>query len=274
MKKLPKFHKTLKNRIYLDFSPKYWEEAKIAFEKKEYYSSALNLLFYLNRDFFKKKKCKKSCSFSAVHNNIKITITINEKSFKARVNFLKVDENTNKIALYRQISELNFKDFSYVRYEIENDLIFIEINEPLELLHPYKLYEILRDMVYASSYYKDHFIKEFGAKDLNEVSLDYLNEKELAKVKEAIQEIVYETKKSLNSLVQDNFQKYEWDFLAIALMQLNIMPYIRRDLKYKLNETLRILFSSSIEYDKRIQEAVAFLNYLEKVDEDEFKAVF
>ncbi len=271
MKQLPKFYKAIKEAPYLDFSPKYWQEAKNAFEKKEYFLSAINLLHYLNEDFLKKKKCKKSCSFEAVHTNVKLKVKIENGYFRARLNFLRVDENTNKIALYRRISELNFKDLSFVRYELEGDLIFIEINEPLELLHPYKLYEILRDMVYASSYYKTHFIKEYGAKDLGEVSLSFLNDKEFEKAKKAINAIIQETKKSLDHLVQENLQKYEWDFLAIALMQLNIMPYIRGNIKYKLTEALGKLFSSSIEYEKRIQEAIAFLNYLEKLDEKELK---
>ena len=60
MKQLPKFHKAFKVAPYLNFSPKYWQEAKNAFEKKEYFLSVTHLLRYLNEDFFKKQKCKKN----------------------------------------------------------------------------------------------------------------------------------------------------------------------------------------------------------------------
>lgn len=273
---VPKYQRPLKSlkepMVHVDS----WYEAIDAFDEKNYDLSIRKLLNYINPEVAKKVTSNTGdFSFEYPQGSSTITFGVRNQLLFIEAPFVKITPNTNKIALLRRVSELNFSHLTLPQIHLLGDLLWFKYETPLHLCQPNKIYDALREICITADDFDDEFIEKYEAENIQEPVVEQLCEEDKNKVWEHIQEVLSQYKTYMSYFEEKRWEGSQWDIIMLSLFQLGNMPYINGILRTDLYEYISNINNGRIDFKLRLDKGKNFFKQLsEKSKEELMKNIY
>lgn len=158
-----------------------WQAVLDSHSAGKHRETILNLLDYLDPEAAAKYGSADGNEFNLPHGSIIINMRITDSALQIRAPFLSLPEKRVN-ALLRQVSEINFGVLFLTQIVLREDQLHFEIDVPLSLCEPYKLYDILYELCINADHFDDVFIEKFQAKRICEPKCIHCTDAELADI--------------------------------------------------------------------------------------------
>ncbi len=268
----PRFQRTLAMPKDPVSELQHWEDANDAFDKKEYKKSLFELINYINPNLLKKEDLDKDISIVQGQGSVNVHINIADDKCDIKVPFLKITDKTNRVALLRKISEVNFNDLMLSQIRLKDDILQFEFSEALELCHPHKLLGVIREVAIYADDYDDEFVKRYGADFLQKAKAKELSADEKKKINEYLDQILEDYQKYSKAFKKKRLDDFQWDIILVSILKLGIMPYINGTFRTDLREYIYNMLDLDIDFSYRLDKGVNFMNKLINTDREELMA--
>lgn len=247
----------------------HWNNAIDAFDEKEYKKTAIEIINYMNPAILEGKDVENEIEIVQMQGSAEIQVKITDTLFSVKAPFLKITDKTNKVALLRKVSEVNFSPLKLAQIHlIENELWFA-YEMPIELCQPNKVYDILRNIAVYADDYDDIFIEKYKASFYKEPVHNKLSDEEREIIWGQIS-TVFEDYTNYTQFFKDKrWDDYQWDNLVISMLKISNMPYVHGKLRSDLIEYIGNLFDGDLDYNFRIDKGVNFMKKLLAKSKDE-----
>jgi len=253
----------------------HWDTAIDAFDEKEFKKSILEVLYYINPKLLEGKDTAKDIEIVQVQGSAEVHVMVTDKIFSVKAPFLKITEQTNKVALLRKVAEVNFSPLSLAQIQLENDELWFAYEMPIELSQPHKVYDILRNVSIYADDYDDMFIDKYKAVFYKEPKHTVLSASEKEEVWAQITAVFKDYKDYTQFFKDKRWDDFQWDNLAISMLKISNMPYVHGKLRSDLIEYIGNLFNSDLDFNLRVDKCVNFMKKLtEKPQEEIMKDVY
>lgn len=268
------FFKSLGNAIKQENNPELWEQANKLFEEKKYLECFHTTLNYIDQSIFEKFANPDKTKFMIPQGSIVVNIELKGNILFFSAPFVKVPEQ-KFMPIFRKCIELNFAVMTLPQIVLREDKLFFEYSTPLELISPYKIYSLLRDIAQNADKYDDEFIEKFGAESVSEslakpmeietLELCLVNIKKIAR--EALEKsLYYEEKRRMHNAC---------DAIYVGLKQIDYYCEPSGTFNNKLQDCVSAMFDRDSDMITRIKMGKAFLASIEDFNTDNIKnAVF
>jgi len=272
---LPRYKKPLPSPAEPKVDIKFWDEAKDAFDKKEFRKSVILVINYINPDLLKDVDTEKDIHIVRMQGSAEIQLTITKDIFRINVPFLKITEKTNEVALLRKVAEVNFSPLILAQIHLENQELWFKYEMPIILCQPNKVYDTLREVAVFSDDFDDIFIDKYKAEFYKKSARIELSASDLETVWGHISEILEDFQKYSKFFKAKRWDSYQWDLIAITLLKLSNMPYLNGKIRSDLEEYIRNLFNTDIDYHYRVDRGTEFIKKLaSKSKEDWLRNIY
>lgn len=273
---VPKYQRPLKSTnepiVHVDS----WYESTDAFDDKNYDESVRKLINYINPEVSKKiTSTTGDFSFEYPQGSSTITFGVKDKVLFIEAPFVKITEKTNKVALLRRITELNFGHLTLPQIHLLDNLLWFKFDTPLYLCQPNKIYDALREICITADDFDDEFIEKYEAESIQEPVVSYFDASEQEKIWEHIQNILSQYKSYMAYFEEKRWEGSQWDIIMISLFQLGNLPYANGLLRTDLYEYISNVNNSRIDFKLRLDKGKNFFKQLmEKSKEDLMKNIY
>jgi len=253
----------------------HWNLAIDAFDEKDFKKSLIEVINYMNPKLLEGKTTDGDIEIVQMQGSAEIHVKITDKIFSVKAPFLKITEQTNKIALLRKVAEVNFTPLSLAQIQLENDELWFEYEMPIELSQPHKVYDILRNVSVYADDYDDMFIDKYKASFYKKPEYTALTDFEKKEVWSQMTTVFDDYKNYTKFFKDKRWDDFQWDNLAISMLKISNMPYVHGKLRTDLIEYIGNLFNSDIDFNFRVDKCVNFMKKLtEKSKEEIMKDVY
>ncbi len=256
----PKFQRTVGiiNEPVSDI--KYWENANEAYDKEEYKKSLFELIKYINPDVIKGEDTTKDLSIVQSQGSVNIHINISDDKFEVKVPFLKITNDTNKVALFRKVAEVNFSDLLLSQIVLKDDILQFEFSDHIALCHPHKIFGVIREIAIYADDYDDEFVERYKAEFLQKAETTPITAEENKQINEHLDQIFADYKNYSKALKEKRLDAYQWDLVVISILKLGIMPFVNGTLRTDFREYIYNLLNLDIDFDYRLDKGINFMN--------------
>lgn len=265
----PKYHKPIKNIGDPIVQVDSWHDAITAFDEKNYDKALRSLLHYINQDVANKIPPSGDFSFEHPQGSSRITFGVRDGVFFIKSPFVKITDESNKIAALRHANELNFSFLTITQVHLINQTLWFKFETPLHLCQPNKIYDALREICVASDVFDDEFIEKYGVERIQEPVIQALSEQEKEYAWEQIQSILSEYRRYMDYFEEKRWEGSQWDIIMLSLLQLGNMPYIQGIFRTDLHEYIQNVNNSRIDFHFRIDKGKNFFKQLAEKSRDE-----
>ncbi len=272
---LPKFQRPIQgiNDPCTDISN--WERATEAYDSKDYRTALIETINYVNPELLSNKDTNADITLVRGQGSAEIQVNITETTFSVKAPFLKITNNTNKVALYRKIAEVNFNPLTLSQIQLKQDALWFEYETPISLCQPYKIYDVLREICVFADKYDDEFVEKYKAGFYQETNTQPLTGSEAEQVWQQINGILTEYKEHSSYFQEKRWDGFQWDLMVIAMLKIVNMPYVHGILRTKLKEYVHNLFDTQIDFQYRVDKGTNFMQKLcAKTKEDFMKDIY
>jgi hypothetical protein len=259
--KMPEFHSPVSVGDDPIVSISHWDVAYDEFEAKNYKASLIGLLNFINPNLLKNVDTNIDIKITKPHGSALVKISITDDKFRLVAPFLKIDKS-NKVALMRRVSEVNFNPLNLVQIFLKDDVLWFEFNTDLELCQPNKIYEAIRELCKYCDDYDDEFIEKYKATFFHKPKITALSEEDKEKVWSHFQETGEQYRSYLSYFEQKRWHSSIWDVLAISIFNLANLSCINGSLRTDLDEALFHLYDGNIDGNYRLDRGKKYLNKL------------
>jgi hypothetical protein len=245
-----------------------WQSAIDAFDNGDYKKSLIYLLNYINASVLEDVDTTKDIHVMKMQGSAEISICIDEQGFKVEAPFLKITEETNKIALLRRVTEINFDLLDLAQIYLEDDILVFKYETPLSACQPNKIYTVLRNIAFRADDYDDIFVEEYGASFNQEPKTKNLAEDEKRETLKQIRQILGEVDSYSEYFVQERKANYRWDIIVISLLRLSNMPYMQGKLRSELITNIERMYDGDLGLDQRINKGLLYMKELQEYSDE------
>lgn len=210
-----------------------------------------SLLDYLNPDFRQKYGNEDGTEFHIPHGSILVHIRISESGFDISADFLTLPEK-GRIAMLRQVAELNTNKLLLPRFVKDGDSLRMEYSCALAMSHPNKMYFILKNICLVGDKYDDEFCAKFGAVRCNEPQVTPYSQQEIDQVYEGIQTVCRETLAVVKECESERKYGYAWNIIDATLYQISYFASPQGQLNNDLDKAV-----DDMDAELPVQELVA-----------------
>ena len=272
---LPKFQRPIQGIDEPRIAFSSWDKAIDAYDNKDYRTALIETINYINPELLKNKDTTGDIALDRGQGSAEIQVRINETTFSVKATFLKVTANTNKVALYRKIAEVNFNPLTLSQIKLREDTFWFEYESPITLCQPYKVYDVLREICVYADDYDDEFVEKYKADFYKESNTQPLAGEEVEQVWQQINTILTDYKDYSAFFKEKRWNAFQWDLMVISLLKIVNMPYVHGTLRTKLQEYVHNLFNNQIDFQHRIDKGTNFmLKLCAKTKEDFMKDIY
>lgn len=259
----PRFQRPLEKVGEPVRDPEYWEKANEAYDNKKYKESLIELINYINPKLISDKDKDKDINIVQSQGSVNIYVNITNDRFEIKAPFLKITDKTNTVALLRKVNEVNFESLMLAQIVLKNeDVLQFEFSEDIELCHPHKVYEVIREIAIYSDDYDDEFVERYDADFVQKAEIIPLTEQEKVEINKHLDQIIEDYKNYSKALKEKRLGDFRWDIIIISLLKLGIMPYVNGTLRTDLGEYIYNLLNFDIDFKFRLDKGVNFMNKL------------
>lgn len=220
---------------------KAWKKCVELLEKGRYEESLNEFMRYVNSDSAKKYNVGKN-HWVIPHGSLMVEIKVTPDNYvEIYAPFLKLPSD-NRVALLRQISELNFRVLILSQIVLYNDSLHFTYRTPLPLIDPYKIYDVLKEICWNGDSYDDMFIEKFGAIPLREKKVNYIPQKKIDKAYEYFQAFIDEAFRYDSYFQTKRWPEFSYDIFGITLMKTDWIIAPQGFLRTEIERIVQILF--------------------------------
>jgi hypothetical protein len=270
---LPKYKRPIRNGTEPTYCLDSWDEALDAFDDKKYYKSIAHVINYTHDNSIDKALLKENKEFKTEYINgyVRILIDVSKDGFKIKVPFLKITENTNKVALLRKVSEINFRDLDIAQVHLVGDELVFEQNIPLILCEPYKIFYLISEMANISIKNSVLLVHDYDAMYIESPQKIYPTPDQENQVISDIRDILKVAGEYIAFFQEKQLDDFQWDIIVISLFKLGSMPYLNGAMKYEIADIIDAMYNGDESFNVRIKKGKKFINTLTDKNDDEFK---
>ncbi|MCI5056644.1 MAG: hypothetical protein MRY83_11080 [Flavobacteriales bacterium] len=274
--RLPKYRIPLKSSGEPAVDVKYWNDAYHDFENGNYQGAVVNVINYINANLLKGKEQSDKIEISHSQGSAKINLTIDNRHLKIHAPFLRINNETNKVALMRKVSEINFYPLTLVQIISKNDILWFQFNCPVDLCQPNKIYDAIREICVYADDYDDEFIDKYNAQFYEEPEIKSLSANEKKEVWEHFQEIKSECEQALAYFEQKRWAGSEWDMVTSSMLNLANIPCMEGIMRSDLEEHIYLMYNGQVDFNERLKKGKNFLKnmFKETTEESLFNSVY
>lgn len=248
-----------------------WQEAKDAFDEKNYKEGLIKLLNYMNPSILENIDCTKDISFSKMQGSAEVTVSITDELLKIEAPFLKVTDETNMVALLRRVSEINFAILDLAQIVLEEDTLVFRYEALLSTCQPSKIYTVLRNISFRADDYDDIFVEEYGAVFYKQPETKVLSDEEKVETLKQIREVLANVSTYSKHFIEERQESYRWDIIVISLLCLSNMPYMQGKLRSELIENIERMYDGNMDLTQRINKGLLYVKELEEYSDEYYK---
>lgn len=245
-----------------------YDESLDAFDNKEYLKSFQLLLDYINPAIRSKYGNVQGTEFSIPHGSIVVNIKIEDNLLEITAPFLKLPK-TNRIPLMRQTAGLNFRHIDLAQIELKNEKLQFEYTCPIELVSPYKMYYILKEICITGDKYDDEFSTKFGAERIYEPKIVPYQATTVDLVYETIQSSYKECMEGLTYFENERKYGYAWNIVACTILKILYYAHPQGQLLNDLNKAIEDLDREDIPLSEVVNIGKKVVERLQKMAKEE-----
>ena len=198
-----------------------YEKSVDLYNQGEYLQAFHSLLDYLNADFRTKYGNADGTEFHIPHGSILVHISVKDGFYRISADFLNLPEK-GRVAMLRQIADLNLNKLLLPRFVKDNDKLRMEYTCSLSQSHPHKMYFVLQNICHIGDKYDDEFCTKFGATRCYEPQVTSYPQEEIDRIYEGLQILGRETLEAVKEYDADR----KYDFLSDFLLCPSARPVI------------------------------------------------
>ena len=271
----PKYFKPISSIDEVPINVDSWYEATDAFDEKKYHLSIRKLLDYIHPNLIVEETGGDNFKFSHPQGSSIIYFEIKDEWVYVQAPFLKINENTNKVALLRAVAELNFTPLMLSQIELKENELWFFCKTKVSLCQPYKLYNIIREIAINSDENDDDFIEKYDAEYLHQPQKQLLTAEEHTIVWQQIQDILLEYTQYQTYFQEKRWAYSEFDMVLNVLFQIGNMSYIHGVLKNDIGEYISNMLNTNIDFNFRLDKGKTFVKQLiSRSETDFFKDIY
>lgn len=237
-----------------------YEQSVDLYNQGQYVQAFHSLLDYLNAGFRTKYGNDEGTEFHIPHGSILVHISIKDSFFHINADFLNLPQK-GRVAMLRQVADLNLNKLLLPRFVKDNDMLKMEYTCPLSQSHPHKMYFVLQNICHIGDKYDDEFCSKFGATRCYEPQVTPYPPEETDRVYEAIQTIGRETLEALKDYNADRRYGYSWNILDTTFYRIS---YFARPQGQLLNDLEKAVddMDAELPTEEVVAKGKAFLEKL------------
>ncbi len=247
----------------------HWDKAIEAYDEGDFRQSVLEVLRYINPTLLENKDTSQDFEIVQMQGTSEIHVSIKGDEFSVKAPFLKITEETNRVALLRRVGEVNFSPLGLASIVLYDDELWFEYEMPLTVCQPHKVYDLLHEVCVYSDDFDDQFIERYKASFYGKPKITPLTEKEQEEVWSQISDIFEDYHNYTQFFIDKRWTNYQWDNLVISLLKLSNMPYVQGKLRSDLIEYIRNLFNGDLDFQFRVDKGVNFMKKLSAKPKEE-----
>ncbi|MGB5555998.1 MAG: hypothetical protein WBM83_15185 [Flavobacteriaceae bacterium] len=259
---LPKFKRPRKGINEPKTEVAHWDKAMDAYDAKDFRTALIETINYINPEILKNKKTDGEIILAHGQGSAEIQVIISNDSFSIKAPFLKVTENTNKVALFRKVAEVNFNPLTLAQIHLKNDTLWFEYEMPLTLCQPYKVYDVLREICLYADDYDDEFVEKYKADFYQEAKIQPLTGDEVNRAWQQINDILTDYKNYSEYFKEKRWDAFQWDITVISILKIVNMPYVHGTLRTKIQEYVFNMFNGNIDFQHRVDKGINLMQKL------------
>lgn len=157
--------------------------------------------------------------FSIPHGSIVLDIEIEGETFKIGTDFLRIP-TANRLAMMRQVLELNLQRLMLARFVRRGDILRIEYSCSVSQINTYKLYPLVSNICATADEYDDEFCHKFGAERIYTPVITRFSDEELRGIYDGIQQIGRQGIDNVREFTSDRRHLLAWFLISTTYMQL------------------------------------------------------
>ena len=239
-----------------------WDKAIDSYDAKDHRKSLIETINYINPELLKGANTVGDIVLDRGQGSAEIQVRITATTFSVKAPFLKVTEDTNKVALFRKIAEVNFNPLTLAQIRLKEHTLWFEYESPIALCQPYKVYDVLREICIYADDYDDEFVEKYKADFYKESNIQPLAGAEVEQVWQQISTILNDYKNYSALFKEKRWDAFQWDIIVISILKIVNMPYVHGTLRTKLQEYVYNLFNNQIDFQHRIDKGTNFMQKL------------
>jgi len=266
---LPKYYKPIASIDDPVVNVEHWDKAIDAFDEKNYKEAALEVIRYINSNALKDIDTSGNVDITGYQGSAQIQIHIDDKTFRIKAPFLKINDDTNTVALLRKVAEINFSALTLAQIIRHDNRLCFEYEMPIELAQPHKVYDLLWEVSVHADRYDDLLINNFNAGFIKEPQKKDLTPEERKEVSRQIQALFSDFENVYAYFVEKRLEDYKWELSALTLLKFSNMPYVHGQLRTDLISEISHIFNGDINFDYRADKAAQYIKKLMQKPEDE-----
>ena len=218
----------------------YWKESMKLFEEKKYIPSVKNLIKYMNSEI--EIPDTDDIDLTLNHGSSRLKIKTENNELYISADFLKIPEQPSKIALMRQVLELNFSYLNLSRVVIKDDNLYFEYRDKIENTDPYKVFYIIDEICFCSDKHDDYFIDKFKAQRVSEMKIKMYTDEEKESAYKTFKETLTQCVEYVEFYIQKRFFSSACDILSISIMKLDYAIQPQGLLQFELKKAMDGMF--------------------------------
>ena len=228
------------------------------------------LLDHLNPEFRHKYGNADGTEFRLPHGSILVHVRIHDGRFTIHTDFLELPTKS-RVAMLRQIADLNLNYLMLARFHKEGDHITMEYECPLTQCHPHKIYFLLRNICHIGDRYDDEFCTKFGARRSYEPHVTPYPPEEMQRILAAIHTTCRETLAAVKEYETERKYGYAWNLLDTALYKLSYFAHPQGQLTNELNKAVDDM-DRELPLSDLLAQCKAFLTKVDTTPDDQLAA--
>ena len=247
-----------------------YEKSVDLYNQGEYLQAFHSLLDYLNADFRTKYGNTDGTEFHIPHGSILVHISVKDGFYRISADFLNLPEK-GRVAMLRQIADLNLNKLLLPRFVKDNDKLRMEYTCSLSQSHPHKMYFVLQNICHIGDKYDDEFCTKFGATRCYEPQVTSYPQEEIDRIYEGLQILGRETLEAVKEYDVDRKYGYSWNVLDTTFYQIS---YFARPQGQLLNDLDKAVDDMDAELPTAevVAKGKAFLEKLLAMTKEELAA--
>ena len=197
-------------------------------------------------------------------------ISVKDGFYRISADFLNLPEK-GRVAMLRQIADLNLNKLLLPRFVKDNDKLRMEYTCSLSQSHPHKMYFVLQNICHIGDKYDDEFCTKFGATRCYEPQVTSYPQEEIDRIYEGLQILGRETLEAVKEYDVDRKYGYSWNVLDTTFYQIS---YFARPQGQLLNDLDKAVDDMDAELPTAevVAKGKAFLEKLLTMTKEELAA--
>lgn len=239
-----------------------WDKAVEAFDDQKYKASVHHIINYINPNLIKDQDEQADIDIVQMQGSAEIHIKLTDELFSIKAPFLKITDDTNRVALLRRVAEVNFTPLRLEQIHLKDDKLCFEYQTRTVIAQPNKVYDVLQNVAIYADKYDDEFIEKYKAEFNNAPNYTPFTQEEKDIVWQQISDI-FEDYKDLSALYREKrLDGYIWDILYISFLKISNMPYVHGKLRSDLISIISLMTDTDVNFKHRVDKATNFMKKL------------